>query len=474
MKFRTFSEKSTVTNGIVIFFLTAFLCAIGSHLRLPMVLSLFWVVNAVIAGLFIRKPWLHTPLNYLFCYGGMVANDLFFSGWEMESFTINIANIIFIFICACALNRYPPYTQGKANLRHVMLIFPVCLLAALLCGIWGALASGGNNDRMAFLLSVGDWSSEQFSTGLLLLPLILTFNIKSHYHWRLHAVLPMGAVIILMLAGIMLGGPGSLALSLPGLIWCALALPISVTCLMTCLCGVAEIMLIYTNVIRVNSGFLPSEVTPLISVRLGIAALALTPYMVAASMEAIRELNRQLAMRANYDFLTRLLSRAGLFDSLARQPFRAGKTMGLILLDVDFFKQINDNYGHDGGDQVLREISRRLTASADPSVRLSRFGGEEFAAVLFGCDIPALYRQAEALRREISEKPFVLAQGELSVSVSLGTALEVAEGHMNWTAVMNRLVSQADRNLYTSKRNGRNRTTPAWQEPDRQVQSQRG
>ena len=467
MTFRVFREKNTVANGLVIFFLTAFLCAIGSHLRLPMVLSLFWIVNAVIAGLFIRKPWLHTPLNYLWCYGGMVANDVLFSGWAMESFTINIANIIFILIASCALNRYPPYLQGKANIRHIMLIFPVCLQAALACGLWGALASGGINSGIAFMLSAGDWSSEQFSTGLLLLPLILTFYRKSDYHWRLHSLLPIGSVILLLAAAIMPGGPGSLALPLPGLIWCALVLPISVTCLMTCLTGVAEIMLIYMNIIRVSSGFLPSAVTPLISVRLGIAALALTPYMVAVSLEAIRELNRQLATRANYDFLTRLLSRAGLFDSLTRQPFRPGKTMGLILLDVDFFKQINDNYGHDGGDLVLREISRRLAGSVVPSARLSRFGGEEFAVVLFECDEPRLYRQAEALRLAVSGEPFTVVQGEIPVSVSLGTALEIAGEDKNWTTVMNRLVSVADSHLYTSKRSGRNRTTPVWQEPAR-------
>lgn len=78
-----------------------------------MVLSLFWIVNAVIAGLFIRKPWLHTPLNYLFCYAGMVANDLLFSGWAKEAFTINFANIIFIMITAILLNRLLRLIPGK-------------------------------------------------------------------------------------------------------------------------------------------------------------------------------------------------------------------------------------------------------------------------------------------------------------------------------------------------------------------------
>lgn len=471
MTFRLFNEKDTVANGVVIFVLTVFLCAVSSHLRLPMVLSLFWVVNAVIAGIFIRKPGLHTPLNYLWCYGGMVANDVFFSGWAMASFTINIANIIFILITSFSLNRYPPYTQGKANIRHMMLIFPVCLLAAWSCGIWGALASGGLTDNVALIMSIADWSSEQFSTGLLLLPLMLTFRLKNESHWHLRSLLPIGSVILLFFAAIMLGGPGSLALPLPGLIWCALVLPISVTCLMTCLTGGAEIMLIYMNIIRVSSGFLPPVVTPLISVRLGIAALALAPYMVAISMDAIRELNRQLAMRANYDFLTRLLSRAGLFDSLARQPFRPGITMGLILLDVDFFKQINDNYGHDGGDLVLREVSHRLAVAASQSAILSRFGGEEFAVVMFGCDIPALYHQAEALRLAVAGEPFKLVQGELTVSVSLGTALEVAESDNNWLMMMDRLVSTADSHLYISKRSGRNRTTPAWQQPAGQGES---
>ncbi|KGD70671.1 hypothetical protein HA49_19810 [Tatumella morbirosei] len=463
MTFRLFKQNRMIQNGIILLLISALLSALGSHLRLPMVLSLFWIVNAVIAGLFIRKPWLHTPLNYLFCYAGMVANDLLFSGWAKEAFTINFANILFIMITAVLLNRLPSFNSGKTSITNVMIIFPVCLLAALVSATWGVMASPNVNSGLAFFSAVGAWSSEQFSTGLLLLPLILTIGRKNSYQWRFTSVLPVIAVALLLLASISLGGPGSLTLPLPGLIWCALVLPVSAVCLITCMIGVVEIMLIYLNIITVGTGFMPSEVTPLISVRLGIAALALTPYMVAVSMDSIRSLNRQLAIRANYDFLTQLLSRSGLFDSLVSEPFRQKKPMGLILLDIDFFKSINDNFGHDEGDHVLREMSRRLVTLLGEQCRISRFGGEEFAIVLFDTDAAEIYQQAESVRKVVSDQNFIIQGTEVAVSVSIGTALEPAGSEdSNWVSVMNRLISTADRNLYVSKRGGRNQTSPAW------------
>ncbi len=464
MTFRLFSEKKKIANPVIVFVLTLLLCSLGSNMRLPMVLSLFWIVNAIIAGLFLRKPWLHTLPNYLACYAGMVANDFLFSGWAMASFSVNLANIIFIFITVMLLSRLPPYQTGQANIRNVMMILPICLLAALVSGCWGAIFSTGITDGQVFWVTLSAWTSEQFSTGILLLPLMLTFTLKNNYQWRFSSLLPLGTVIFLLMMAVMFGGPGSLSIPLPGLIWCALILPLSLTCLITCLIGAIEIILIYMNIIRVGSGFIHSDLTPLVSIRLGIAALALAPYMVALSMDAIRKLNSQLAIRANYDFLTRLLSRAGLFDSLSSQPFIRNGTLGLILLDVDFFKSINDNYGHDGGDQVLREIGQRLNKQIQPHERLSRFGGEEFALVIFGCDEAYLYVRAEALRQCVAATPFALSQGAINVTVSLGTAVEIADCDNSWITVMNRLVTRADKNLYISKRNGRNKTSPAWLE----------
>lgn len=463
MTFRIFSEERKITNFVILYLLTLFLCSAGSHLRLPMVLSLFWIVNAITAGLFLRKPWLHALPSYLACYAGMVTNDFLFSGWAGAAFTVNLGNIIFIFITVMFLSRLPPYQQGQVNIRNVMMILPVCLLAALASGCWGAVFSTGINDGQSFFVAMSSWASEQFSTGILLLPLMLTFTLKNDYTWKLRFFLPVGSVVLLLFLAVMLGGPGSLAIPLPGLIWCALILPMSLTCLITCLTGAAEIIFIYMSIIRVGSGLIPSDMMPLISIRLGIAALALAPYMVALSIDAIRHLNSQLAIRANYDFLTRLLSRSGLFDSLSSQPFIRNGTMGLILMDVDFFKSINDSYGHDGGDQVLREIGQRLSRQMGANERLSRFGGEEFAVVLFACDEASVYARAEELRQQVAAKPFALSQGEINVTASLGTAVDIADCDNSWVTVMNRLVTAADRNLYISKRGGRNKTSPVWQ-----------
>ncbi|GAA0479998.1 diguanylate cyclase [Tatumella punctata] len=462
MVVRIFSEKTIIRNGILLLCLSAVLAVINSYLRLPQALSLFWVTNAVITGLFIRKPFLNTPLNYLFCYSGMVVYDLYMSGQGVQAFAINLANLIFISVTSILLSRLMTPEAGKENIRSVMLIFPVCLLSAILSGSWWAFISPSCDSTAGLLNVIGEWSSEQFSTGLLLLPLFLSIGSKSTARLRLTSVFPVLAVTVLLLFAVISGGPGSLPLPLPGLIWCALVLPVTATCLITCIIGMTEIVLIYTDLISTGSGFLPSEIPALISVRLGIAALALTPYMVAVGMESVRSLNQQLSVRANYDFLTRLLSRAGLFDSLSREPLSADRAMGLILLDIDFFKSINDTYGHDEGDRVLQEISQRLVVLTGSRHRVSRFGGEEFAIVLFDADTEQLYGFAENIRRTVADTPCIIQGKAVPVSVSIGVARDIAGADdQSWIPVMNRLLSIADRNLYVSKRNGRNRISPA-------------
>jgi two-component system, cell cycle response regulator len=155
-----------------------------------------------------------------------------------------------------------------------------------------------------------------------------------------------------------------------------------------------------------------------------------------------------LVRLASYDSLTNLRNRRSFFEVLEKQSL-SPLPFSIIMLDVDHFKQINDRYGHDVGDEVLREIGRRGAAL---DRQFSRLGGEEFGLI-----VPAPLRlageRAEHLRGTIAETPFKTAAGPLVVTASIGVA-ECAPG-MRFEETMR----EADVALYASKSGGRNRVT---------------
>ncbi|PIW27375.1 MAG: hypothetical protein COW30_10390 [Rhodospirillales bacterium CG15_BIG_FIL_POST_REV_8_21_14_020_66_15] len=128
----------------------------------------------------------------------------------------------------------------------------------------------------------------------------------------------------------------------------------------------------------------------------------------------------------------------------------------VALLDLDHFKNVNDTYGHQAGDEVLKEAVQRWQKGRRPFDTLGRLGGEEFAILLPGADAGAAMTVAERLRAVIADQPFDTVAGPIAVTVSIGVA-EAEDGDQSIEGTLGR----ADAALYQSKRAGRNRTTKA-------------
>ncbi|MBR7794185.1 sensor domain-containing diguanylate cyclase [Undibacterium sp. FT147W] len=129
-----------------------------------------------------------------------------------------------------------------------------------------------------------------------------------------------------------------------------------------------------------------------------------------------------------------------------------------MYLDIDFFKKINDEHGHQGGDDVLCEVAKRIKAELRLSDTLGRFGGEEFVVLLINANLQDAMLVAERIRRSIAGKPFTLSdKGHCSTTISIGLTT-VSEKHNlgEATAVAREMISRADRALYDAKRSGRN------------------
>ncbi|MEI7600230.1 MAG: PleD family two-component system response regulator [Aestuariivirga sp.] len=160
------------------------------------------------------------------------------------------------------------------------------------------------------------------------------------------------------------------------------------------------------------------------------------------------------------DALTGLYNRRYLetqLNHLIEQSVDRGKLLSLLTLDIDFFKSVNDTYGHDAGDRVLQEVAGRIRGSVRSVDLACRTGGEEFVVVLPGADLAIAEKVGERIRKAIAAKPFLLGPGShLTVTASLGvSSLATAQDSVE------ELLKRADRALYRAKREGRNRVVPA-------------
>ncbi|TIC85358.1 diguanylate cyclase [Crenobacter intestini] len=169
--------------------------------------------------------------------------------------------------------------------------------------------------------------------------------------------------------------------------------------------------------------------------------------------------DRHVEVENGRDALTRLLNRRFLPAVLSREiqlHQRSQQQFGVLLIDLDHFKAINDTHGHEGGDRVLQQAAQLITACVRAGDFVFRYGGEEVLVVLVELGHDDLMRIAETLRGRFEAQAFTVTNGlEIRVSVSIGVALH--DGHPDYQY----LIGRADDALYRAKRGGRNRVVDA-------------
>jgi diguanylate cyclase (GGDEF)-like protein len=173
------------------------------------------------------------------------------------------------------------------------------------------------------------------------------------------------------------------------------------------------------------------------------------------ALENVR-LHEQVSRQAVTDELTGLANHGRFHELLAtemEQVRRYRHPVGLIMLDIDDFKAVNDTYGHQQGDLVLREVARVLRQNSREADLPARYGGEELAVILPHTDLDGAYAIAERIRREIERLwvPRLAGAGKLAITASLGVAATTS-------GEKDQLLAEADAALYAAKRAGKNRT----------------
>jgi two-component system cell cycle response regulator len=144
---------------------------------------------------------------------------------------------------------------------------------------------------------------------------------------------------------------------------------------------------------------------------------------------------------------------AGQLQGLMNRAGQGGEGVAVLVMDIDHFKLVNDGFGHDAGDEVLREFAVRLATNVRAIDLPCRLGGEEFVVVMPGASMEDAVRVADRIRRDVAAQPFPIMGGAegLTITVSVGVAASTGDGD-----TPEALLKRADEGVYEAKAHGRN------------------
>jgi diguanylate cyclase (GGDEF)-like protein len=173
---------------------------------------------------------------------------------------------------------------------------------------------------------------------------------------------------------------------------------------------------------------------------------------------------REMFDRAVRDNLTGLYNRAYFVEQvgpLCDRNIQLDMGLAILMVDIDRFKQINDEHGHDAGDLVLREVARVLRESTRQEDLVARYGGEEFVFALPVSSLDQALQRAQRIREHLERRTIHANDRQLQVTVSIGLSCSLS----GWFRNINDLITAADEALYSAKIDGRNRVVPAFKTP---------
>jgi diguanylate cyclase (GGDEF)-like protein/PAS domain S-box-containing protein len=165
---------------------------------------------------------------------------------------------------------------------------------------------------------------------------------------------------------------------------------------------------------------------------------------------------KELEKLALIDALTSLANRRYIEREIVNrlsEMERFNVPFGLLFMDLDYFKSINDMYGHEAGDDVLRYVAKSFTTNSRPFDLYGRWGGEEFVAIIRNVDVEQLKGIADRVRQLIQESYIMREKETIVVTISIGATLAKVDDSLE------EIIRRADENMYRSKKNGRNRVT---------------
>ncbi|WP_372024692.1 diguanylate cyclase [Tistrella mobilis] len=439
--------------GVTVFCAALF----GILTRIPDFLATFWPANALMLGLMLRWPRLAHPLGWLAGATGFLTADLLTGSTLFKTAVLTAANLAGIAAGYVAARHLDIADRGLRRPSSVIRMILVIVVAAVAAACGGAIAN-----PILFGLPPGDgwvtWFATELVNYIAILPVVLTIPVRPGRlripapDWPMLA--PLAALAASAGIAVLIGGPGAIAFPVPALLWCALRYGLFANALIAF--GISAVMLIG---LATGAIAMPPEIAgqhALISLRIGVTLIALTPIAISSVMADRAVMMQRLHEMATRDQLTGVANRRH-FDHEAREAMdraaAAGQPVAAMMLDIDRFKAINDTHGHAIGDEVLKAFTRQVSAMLRPGDLFARVGGEEFAVILPGMMADEAAALAERVRQAIADQAMNLPDGRLlRVTVSIGVAVAAEFG-----TGPSPLLIEADRALYDAKEAGRDR-----------------
>jgi len=462
---REFPFLSSLKFFLLFGFIITVCCFIGIASRPLSFLAFFWPANSVLLGLFIRFPSTRRLSTFLGAYTGYVIADLFQGTPFALTLVLTTSNFLYVVTTLAFYIFFNQHIKAAYRGYSYLFLFGLCGIGSLTGALFAATFVPMFNTKFMlgnFWDEFGYWFTSELQNALLLLPIILNLPQYSQVKQYLSRnrslqiidILPLLAVIISIAASYYDSGPGSLLYPIAALIWCAIRYKPIIVALITTFTSAYIIyhvsghyLLLYPNEYLSNT----------MSIRIGLIMMTIAPLTVSSISVLHSELIQKLQHAIAHDELTSSLTRRQFLQSvrlLQEKVYKENKTSAFFMLDVDHFKQVNDNYGHQIGDRALQTCVTTIQNILHPHDLLGRFGGEEFAIFIADTTKESAFDLAEQIRIKISQQPiYIYGKLPIFIQVSIGISLYSPSSHR---AIEN-LFKEADDALYQAKRHGRNR-----------------
>ncbi|CAG73573.1 putative signaling membrane protein [Pectobacterium atrosepticum SCRI1043] len=465
----------------LLFLTTLIVSCLGFRFRVLDELSLFWPANMLVFCLMIsfraRKGTIKGKtfsigMGFLVGYAAMLSAALLMDNNSplKTKVLLCLCNIIFVVAAWCAFCLMCRFTGKWSTFEKFSKYYVYIIFASTFVG---AFSSGVAYGFYAYVYDVGnhydefmDWFSEQLGTGIILAFFFLRGkdilralrNIPLCPKHIKENVFPFLVFIIFLLVSLFFLDASLITLSVIPLTLCAFNYSFPI---MSLLCAITGVILNYLYINQVgilidsnSEAYINSFLT---TARLNIAMLIMAMLSVSHFVSMNRRLIKIIESNSLKDALTNTFNRRAFLSMLnVRQGVLMNKRkrqITLLFLDIDYFKQVNDTYGHACGDELIASFARMLSANIRPSDILCRWGGEEFIIAAYDLTDEQSEAMAEALRRLTESTPLMLSDGrEIYFTVSIGVAIfSQYEGGNIYD-----LIGLADEQLYKAKAQGRN------------------
>ena len=461
-------------NHLAAFFILAgimFVCALAGIIGRPLFfLAIFWPANAVLLGLLLRFESLKNAGGWLGAFTGFMLADLITGNSFLVTLFLTFANlgnaIVTLFIIRFIGLDFKQYNKGLTYLYLFGIsAFGGCLAAPVIACLTVPHMPNTFMSMDRIWVDFGMWWTGEILNVVAFLPILLSIPDKATIQnylkefkelpFQYKNTLPLLAVLTSVVLTHFFIGPGAIMFPIAALVWASLTYNLFyVSIINSIVC-----MFLYNSLTAYYIAQSPDAyLVTTLSVRIGLLMLALGPLTLAIISLNRQKLYHQILYLANHDGLTTALNRRYFYEESERaitkeDDKQQAQSVTILVLDLDHFKRINDQYGHAIGDLVLQDFTRQVKELIRADDLFGRLGGEEFAILLKDLTLTQSISIAQRICNTVFDTPIHLEDNQiLNISVSIGLSYQT----LPFCVPFQQLIKRADDALYQAKEKGRN------------------